>query len=109
MQTNEPGYTSVYRKVLKGGYDESFEKGLEKGREELRKTLQPHLQQLRRAAFDVTLKRFPHLANLASDYARSLDDLYLLTRLVTRMATIPTVEGAEIFLEIMIEESKETK
>ena len=54
------------------------------------------------------LKRFPHLAEATRDYAESVDDLYILTRFIVRIATIPTVEGAEVLLEIMIEESKET-
>lgn len=66
------------------------------------------LQQQRDLLFDVMLKRFPHLARQTIDYAETIDDLSKLSRFLIRMATIPTVEGAEILLQIMIEESNET-
>ena len=89
-----------------------MQKELKQQQEALKKILQQHqvaLQRLREAAFDVTLRRFPHLVGPAREYAKSVDDLCILTRFVVRMATIPTVEGAEVFLQIMIEESEETK
>lgn len=103
MQKDRLSDTPAYQRIL--------QEGREEGREALQKELQQHqvaLQRLREALFDVMLKRFPHLAEATRDYAESVDDLYILTRFIVRMATIPTVEGAEVLLEIMIEESKET-
>ncbi len=90
-------------------YQRILEEGREEGRQALQKELKQQQEALREAAFDVTLRRFPHLVGPAREYAKSVDDLCILTRFVVRMATIPTVEGAEVFLQIMIEESEETK
>ena len=89
----------------------AYQKILREGREALQKVLQQQqeaLQQQRDLLFDVMLKRFPHLARQTIDYAETIDDLSKLSRFLIRMATIPTVEGAEILLQIMVEESKET-
>ncbi|MEO8970374.1 MAG: hypothetical protein ABI406_02100 [Ktedonobacteraceae bacterium] len=104
MQKDELSHTSVYQRAFKEGYDE----GLEKGREEARKILQQQLQRQRESLFDVMLKRYPHLAHATKDYAETIDNSADLLRLTIRMATIPTAVGAEILLQIMVEESKET-
>lgn len=108
MQKDELSYTSAYQRALKEGYDEGFEKGREEGHEKVREILRQELQRQREALFDVMLKRFPHLARPTRDYAETIDDPGKLLRLFGRMVMIPTVEGAEVLLQIMVDESKET-
>ena len=114
MQKDRLSDTPAYQRILQEGREEgrkALQKELQQQQEALQEALQQQqvaLQRLREALFDVMLKRFPHLADPTRDYAETVDDLSKLTRFIVRMATIPTVEGAEVLLEIMIEESKET-
>ncbi len=107
MQKDRLSDTPAYQKILQEGREEG-RKALQKELQQQQEALQEALQQQRDLLFDVMLKRFPHLAYQTKDYAETVDDLSKLSRFLVRMATIPTVEGAEILLQIMVEESKET-
>ena len=101
MQKDGLSDTSAYQRISKKAFDEGYEEGR-------REALRQQLQRQRETLFDMMLKRYPHLARQTKDFAASIDDPGKLLLLIRRMATIPTVEGAEVLLQIMIEDSKET-
>ena len=78
----------IYQEVLAEG----FKKGLEKGRRE------GVIEVLRQTLLDIIFERFPEIIILVKKASDSIDDSYILRRLVVKMGTLPTVEEAKRLL-----------
>ena len=69
-------------------YQEVLEEGVEKGR----------LEELRQTLLDIIFERFPEIIILGKKASDSINDSYILRRLVVKMGTLPTVEEAKRLL-----------